>query len=188
MNLDNYSKIIWIIGSIIGFSILFFFLIYLPNSLNQNISDQLNLENQKLERDLKLISKREERIKQLEQIEKLKQGYYDMLLETAKPPVVAAQLQGILKNMAEEEGVKITREKQLDAIEHGNFLEIPVKLSIECTITRLTNFMYKIEDYWKYLDISNLNIKVRNTRNPQSVSADIIISGFIINKAALEEG
>ena len=188
MNLSKYSRIIWTLAAIIGCLTVIYLLIYLPYSLNSKITDQLDLGYRKMELDRKLIAQRSQKLKELEQLERLKNGYYDLLMESAKVPVVAAKLQGILKTMAEEEGVKIIREKQLDQIEHGIFLEIPVQFSIEGTITKVSNFIYQIEDYTKFLDISQFKIKVRNIRNPTLVNADITISGFIIAEPAIEEG
>ncbi|MGA1866997.1 MAG: type II secretion system protein GspM [bacterium] len=188
MNASKYKRLMWAVMIIICCIAVIYVMILLPYSLNSQITDQLDLEYQKMEMDRKLIAQRAQKLKQLEQLKKLKESYYNLLMASAKVPVVAAKLQGVLKNMAEEEGVKIIREKQLDQIEHGIFLEIPVQFTIEGTITKVSNFIYRIEDHTKFLDISDLNIKVRNIRNPTLVNADITISGFIIAGPAVEEG
>lgn len=81
--------------------------------------------------------------------------------------------------MAADEGVDIISEKQLSIVEQASFIEVPVEITLKCSITKLTSLIYAIEDYKKFLDISKLSIRVVNIRKPIDVRADLTVSGYI---------
>ncbi|MGA1843439.1 MAG: type II secretion system protein GspM [bacterium] len=182
------GKKMWIIlGVLLGGVVLFFALVY-PFFLNRDVSQKLEIEEQRYNNYLRLISQRPEKEANLNQLKSRKQEYGSRLMAPDKPPVVAARLQNILKEMAADEGVDIISEKQLDIVERSPFIEVPVEITLKCSITKLTNLIYAIEDFEKFLDISKMNIRVINIRNPIDVRADLTISGFIVAQDIAREG
>lgn len=187
MSNNKIKNRIWIlIGVLLGVAVLYFALVF-PFVLNKQLSTKLEEEEQRLNNYIRLISQKPERDAALERIKYKEAKYKSMLLETDKPPVVAARLQNTLKKMAEEEGVNIISEKQLAIEERGLFIEIPVQINLSCSITKLTNLIYAIEDYRKFLDISDLSIRVINIRKPTDVRADMTVSGFIFAHHGISE-
>ncbi len=180
------NKILFIISILAGMVSLYFALAY-PFILNRRISDKLEIEEQKLENYVKLINQKPQKDSLLEFLTLKSEKYKEMLLEYDKPPVVAARLQNTLKEMAEEEGVSIISEKQLPIEEYNLFTKIPITITLRCSITKLTNLVYAIEDYKKFLDISKIDISVINIRNPTDVKASITVSGFIFAKGISKE-
>lgn len=175
-----------VVGGGLGVVVLYFALIF-PFALNSRVSDKLEIEEQRLDNYLRLIRQKPEKDAILERLILNEEKYTDMLLKSDKPPVVAARLQNTLKEMAEDEGVNIISEKQLAIEERGPFIEVPIEITLRCSITKLTNLIYAIEDYQKFLDISKLNIRVVNIRKPTDVRADIKVSGFIVAHGISEE-
>lgn len=185
--INKFNKKIWlVIGILLGGVVLYFALIH-PFSINREVTAELEREEQRYNNYSKLISQRPEKDAILKQLKRKKDKYNNRLLEPDKPPVVAARLQNTLKEMASEEGVDIISEKQLSIIERDPFIEIPIEITLKCSITKLTNLIYAIEDFKKFLDISKLNVRVVNIRNPIDVRADLTISGFIFAQDVSEE-
>ena len=185
--ISKLDKKIWlVIGILCGGVLLYFALVY-PFYLNRDVIKKLDSEEQRYNNYLKLIGQRPEKNAILKHITRKKEKYNNRLLEPDKPPVVAARLQNILKDMASEEGVDIISEKQLNIIENDPFIEIPIEITLKCSITKLTNLIYAIEDFKKFLDISKLNIRVVNIRNPIDVRADLTVSGFILAQDVSKE-
>ena len=179
MSKNNLNKRIWlVIGILLGGVLIYFALVY-PFVLNKEVTAKLAIEEQRHENYLKLISQKPAKDAVLKRLARKKELYHGRLLASDKPPVVAARLQNTLKEMAADEGVEIISEKQLNVIEEGPFIEVPVEITLKCSITKLRNLIYAIEDYEKFLDISKLNIRVVNIRTPIDVRADLTVSGFI---------
>lgn len=184
---SKFNKKIWFgIGILGGLVVLYFALIY-PFYLNRDVTKKLDFEEQRYNNYLKLISQRPKKDAILKRLTRKKEKYNNRLLEPDKPPVVAARLQNTLKEMASEEGVDIISEKQLSIIERDPFIEIPIEITLKCSITKLTSLIYAIEDFKKFLDISKLNIRVVNIRNPIDVRADLTVSGFILAQDVSKE-
>ncbi|MGA1839756.1 MAG: type II secretion system protein GspM [bacterium] len=185
--MDKYNKKIWLVAGILaGCVVLYFALIY-PFSINKKVTDALEIEEQRYNSYIKLISQRPKKNAILKQLTLKKEKYNNRLLDPDKPPVVAANLQNTLKEMASEEGVEIISEKQLTIIERDPFIEIPIEITLKCSITKLTNLIYDIEDFKKFLDISKINVRVVNIRNPIDVRADLTVSGFILAQDVTKE-
>jgi len=188
MSPGKINKKVWVIlGVVLGGVVLYFALVF-PFNLNRDVGEKLEIEEQRYNNYLRLISQRPEKEASLNQLMNRKQGYGSRLMAPDKPPVVAARLQNILKEMAAEEGVDIISEKQLDIVERKPFIEVPIEITLKCSITKLTNLIYAIEDFEKFLDISKMNIRVINIRNPIDVRADLTISGFIVAQDIAKEG
>lgn len=187
MSTDKIKNRVWIIlGVVIGLVALYYILVY-PFLLNSKITSELEIEEQRLENYVKLIKQKPKKDFLLANTEKKLGIYKGMLLDGDKPPVVAAMLQNTLKQMAEDEGVNIERERPLNIEERGLFLEIPIEITLRCSITKLANIIYAIEDYEKFLDISKINISVINIRNPIDVKVTMTIAGYILSQGILKE-
>jgi len=188
MSPAKLSKKVWIILGVVLGGVVLYFALVLPFILNREVSVNLEIEEQRYNNYLRLIGQRPEKEAILNQLNNRKQEYSSRLMAPDKPPVVAAHLQNILKEMAAEEGVDIISEKQLDIVERKPFIEVPVEITLKCSITKLTNLIYAIEDFDKFLDISKMNMRVINIRNPIDVRADLTISGFIVAQDIAKEG
>lgn len=187
MNINKIDKRVWIaIGVLLGAVILYFALIF-PFILNKKVSAKLDLEEQKYNNYLRLIRQKPEKDAVLNRLKRKKGIYNNRLLKSDKPPVVAARLQNTLKEMAADEGVDIISEKQLAPVDRGPFIEVPIEITLKCSITKLTDLLYAIEDFEKFLNISKLSIRVVNIRKPIDVRADMTVSGFIFAKEVSKE-
>lgn len=185
--INRFDKKIWLVIAILAGGVVLYFALIYPFFLNRKVTEKLELEEQRYNNYLKLISQRPEKDAILKRLIQKKKKYNNRLLESDKPPVVAARLQNTLKEMASEEGVNIISEKQLSIIERDPFIEIPIEITLKCSITKLTNLIYDIEDFEKFLDISKLNVRVVNIRKPIDVRADLTISGFILAQDVSKE-
>jgi Tfp pilus assembly protein PilO len=185
--ISRFDKKIWLVIAILAGGVVLYFALIFPFSLNREVTEKLEIEEQRYNNYLKLISQRPAKDAILKRLTRKKGKYNNRLLEPDKPPVVAARLQNTLKEMASEEGVDIISEKQLTIIERDPFIEIPIEITLKCSITKLTNLIYAIEDFKKFLDISKLSIRVVNIRKPIDVRADLRISGFILAQDVSKE-
>lgn len=105
-----------------------------------------------------------------------------LLLKGDKPPLAAAELQRILKGIADGTGVSVEREKIVDPVKSGIFLKIPVEIYTTTELSRLTELLYQIENYKKYLIVTEVEIEADNKRSPRLVRSKLIVAGLIKTK------
>ncbi|MBI3090232.1 MAG: type II secretion system protein M [Candidatus Tectomicrobia bacterium] len=96
-----------------------------------------------------------------------------------KAPLTAAEVQQVLKELARRAGVKIEREKILDPVEAGSFLRIPVEINARTSIRNLSQLIYLIEAYAKFLAIPELSIEVANRQNPSTIRARFVVTALL---------
>lgn len=115
------------------------------------------------------------------QNEKVQQSLSRRFLEGKKPGLAAAGLQKILERFASQSSIKIDRVR----VEKHKFTEslmvIPIEITLRSSLKNLTQFIYQIESYEKFLVIENLNSRRINKTDPEQLQATILISGFILN-------
>jgi len=110
------------------------------------------------------------------------------LLTGKTPALAAADIQKIMREMAEKSQVEIKTVRVLKPKDVGgsHYLSIPVQLSISGAIRQLKEFLYQIMASSKYLTVQKVRITVRRVRQrrgaakqAESVSADITVNGFL---------
>ncbi len=110
------------------------------------------------------------------------------LLTGKTPALAAADIQKLVREMAEKSQVEIKRVRVLKSedVDGSLYLSIPVQLNISGSVRHLKEFLYQIMTSSKYLTVQKVGITVRRRRlgrNPskmtESVSADVIVNGFL---------
>lgn len=106
--------------------------------------------------------------------------------ETAS--IAAADVQSIVEGMAKESDVEIKTVRVLkpEAQEKGDYLSIPVQLTLSTDMGPLVHFLYRIETSPKRLTVKALKIRVASTRARPTklpaqavILADLTIHGFL---------
>jgi len=104
-------------------------------------------------------------------------------LSGANPAVASADLQEILKNLANEHGVQMSSAKVLQTREAGNYLEVPVQAELTATIDQLVNLLYHLEHHKKILFIPDLDINappgVKGDNKTVPLQISMVVSGVI---------
>ena len=122
----------------------------------------------------------------------LKQGESGLL--TGKTPALAAaDIQRIIREMAEKSQVEIKRVRVLkpEEVNGSLYLGIPVQLTATATVRHLKELLYQIMTSPKYLTVQRVVITVHRRRlrrnQPKEadiVNADITVNGFLKKSSA----
>jgi ribosome-binding ATPase YchF (GTP1/OBG family) len=120
----------------------------------------------------------EQKSKQNEEVQK---SLSQRFLDGKKPGIAAANLQKILEGFASKSAIKIDRVR----VEKHKFTEslmiIPIEITLRSSLKNLTQFIYKVESFEKFLVIEKLNSRRINKTDPELLQATLLISGFILN-------
>ena len=101
------------------------------------------------------------------------------LLKGDKPPVAAAEVQRILKNIAESLTINIKSERALNPVENGSYIGIPVEIGFTASTAKLKDMLYKIKTSPLILTVTTVKIRVTNMRDPGDVYTTLIVKGLI---------
>lgn len=180
LNLTKTRKTLLIIGA----CMLLFALVYRIFPTLQNLwdtSDDIGLKERQLAKYRKMVRGGDElkiRLASLRSV--LKQGESGLL--TGKTPsLAAADIQNILRDIATKSKVEIKTVGVLkpEEAEYGNYIHIPVKLTVTATIRTLTEFLYGIVSSPKYLTVKKVRIRVVSRRKSDQIKSDITIYGLL---------
>jgi len=113
----------------------------------------------------------------------LKQGeeIQKRLLGGETPQLGAANLQDMVKRLAEKNSLAIRSFRSLDAKEVGSFRRISVQIEFNPlnSMQSLTQFLYELEHQEKELMIGEMDLLVYNPRMPNTIQGNMVISGYM---------
>lgn len=117
--------------------------------------------------------------------EKLSQRF----LPGTTPPLVASELQKLVKELAAETGVEVRSERILPPVERGELLEVPVEITVSGGIREVVSLLYQLERTTKLLTLQDLKVRVISVGQPRELLTTLTVSGFILAAApAQKEG
>ncbi len=172
------KKVILIGGVVVIFIILYNIGTWYSSTMS-SAREFIEAKRVTLEKQLQKISEKKQLQNTFHALEKDVENLERGLLRGSKPPVVAAQIQSVVKNMASSIGIEITLEKALNPEDKGLYLRIPVEVGFTAQTEKLKQMLYKIKTSRFLLTISEMKVIVKNTRNPMDVYTTLVVNGFI---------
>jgi hypothetical protein len=112
------------------------------------------------------------------------------LLSGETPQLGAANLQEIVKRLAEKNGIAIRSFRILEPKEINSYRKISVQIDFNPTNSMLSlgQFLYDIEQHEKELMISEMDLLVLNVRMPNQIQGNLVISGLMKGMKTQEKG
>ena len=149
----------------------------------RKVREELVLKRKMLERYEEFIKTGKEIEEGLSQMVQRVEGVQAKLLAGETAQINAANLQEILKKLAEKNSIQIRSFRIGEPKEMNFYLRVPVIIDISATrsMTSLTTFLYDIENDEKFLMISDLDLTAPNMRNPSEVQGSLTVVGFSRN-------
>lgn len=156
------------------------------------VEEQIAMKEKRIAKYMQLLQEGggiEDELKALEQT--IREGE-SRLLTAQTTSIAAADVQNIVQNMASESGVEIKTVRVLkpEALDKGDYLSIPVQLTITSDIGPFAHFLHLIEMSQKNLTVKTLKIRVSLARAKSTQSqlqappkpvilADLTVHGFL---------
>ena len=91
----------------------------------------------------------------------------------------AADIQKIVDGAARQSELSIRTVRVMDAEGADSFVGVPIQVIFESDLTRLTKFISLIESNQKLLTIPELQIRVKNRRQPREITVTAKIAGYM---------
>lgn len=93
--------------------------------------------------------------------------------------LAAADIQRIVDGAARQSDLAIRTVRVMDAEGGDSFVGVPIQIIFESDLTRLTKFISTIESNRKLLTIPELQIRVKNRRQPREITITMKIAGYM---------
>jgi len=140
---------------------------------------KLEREQRRLEQSLQILQSESYYRTQTIELEETLERYRTQLLDAEDSTRARVQLQAIVRELAEESGVTISRSNPMQEQKVGEYAEIILQVNLEGGVQELTDFLYAISTHPKFLKIGQFRINVSRSRKPVRMQPQMRVSGFI---------
>ncbi len=111
------------------------------------------------------------------------------LLPGDNPNVAGAELQKVLKDLADRNGVEITRKDfQREQKVQDNLIKVPVHIETQCDPDQMVRFLAAIESYDKFLTLDELSVTSFRMQKRYEIRPAFTVSGFIASTPDAKSG
>ena len=174
-------KILIIGGAALGLFALFKFAMMPLLAYSQELSEKSEDLRFRYEKSVKAISQRAAVDYELNELKKIGASLGSRLIDhAANPNVAGAKLQQTLDDFLQQSKLKTRSKKILKSEERGGFLCVPVELSATGSLSELRDFLSKVMNDRMLLQVTKLELRPENQRDPQNVFIEIVIVGFVL--------
>ncbi|MFQ5451122.1 MAG: type II secretion system protein GspM [Nitrospinaceae bacterium] len=100
-------------------------------------------------------------------------------LDETKPGLAAAGLQKILEEFARKSAVSIGRVRVGKPKSIEGMTGVPVEITLRSNLKNLSQFIYSLENFEKFLIIEDMVIRRLNSSGPEELQTKLMVDGFI---------
>jgi len=144
-----------------------------------SIKEEQALKTDMLEKYITLISEKSPLEKSLVSLKEARNAEGLKLVEGQTLSLAAATLQDTVKEIIISRGGTISSERVGKPEDHGNFRIITVSIdSVLPDPGALSDILYSIETRTPYLNVTELDIRVRNFRDPKELMVKLSVSAL----------
>jgi hypothetical protein len=177
----SQKKFLWVLLGI-AVALAAYFLVLVPLVEAKKKADQEMTLNQRiLLKYAEILQNRKAMEEGLARTQKQREEVRNRLIPGESPQLGAANLQDLVKRLAEKNNLGLRSFRNLDPKEVGSFRRISVQIEFNplSNMQNLTQFLYELEHQEQKLMISEMDLLVFNPRMPNNVQGNLIISGFM---------
>ena len=177
----SQKKFLWVLIGIAVALIAYNFLVIPLVEAKKKVDQEIALNQRLLARYTEVLQNRKAAEEALEKTSKLKEEIQKRLLPGETPQLGAANLQDIVKRLAEKNNLNLRSFRNLEPKEMGAFRRVSVQIEFNpmSSMQNLTDLFYQLEHQDKELMITEMDLLVFNPRMPNTIQGSLIISGWM---------
>lgn len=179
LKLRKREKVILAVGGAAALLIISYHLFQRYEDFNASAKNRSEAKALYLKKQVEKITEKDVIKAKLENTKKELSELEKGLFSGDKPPVAAAELQKLLKEIAMSLNVEIKSERISTPVETGSYLGIPVEIGFTAPTAKLKDMILRIETSPMLLSISALDVRVMNFKNPTEGYAVMTVKGFL---------
>jgi general secretion pathway protein M len=148
-----------------------------------SIKESQSIKTTTLEKYMALIAKKPELEKELASLKDERKAEDSKLIEGQTISLASATLQDMVKDAVTRSGGTISSERIAKSEDFGKFKTIGVSIDIALPDTRgLRDILYALETQTPYLTIKDVDIRVRNYRDPREQIVKLDVSALTASR------
>ncbi|MBC8413022.1 MAG: hypothetical protein ISR96_09715 [Nitrospira sp.] len=187
MTINEREKKFLIIGVLAAVLIIAYHLFSYYSELKDTAFNYRSEKTFMLQKQLSKIQEKDSIQRHADEIMAEITKFEKLFLKGNKQPVAAANLQRILKDMANTLSVNVTVERALNSSETMYYRTVPIEIGFISTTGKLKDLLIKIRQSPYQLNVSELKVRVKNISKPEDINVTLVVTGFIRNNQDKDE-
>lgn len=180
------EKRFFAVGTVLAILIIIYWITGWYSDIRTEMTDLTDAKQIMLQKQMQNLSDLGPLQERLDSMKKSAATGQRSLLNGDKPPVAAAEIQSILKEMLSSLQIEMRSERTLASVDAGYYLGVPVEIGFVSDTEKLKGFLYRLRVSPLLLNVTDLKVRVTNANKPEDTFVTLVITGFI--KKPLDEG
>jgi len=174
------KRAITILG-MVGVVMLLGFSVVLPfYNAKSEVAKVLEDKEQLLQRYIQVLQEEGNYRVELTQLDRVLNGYRQRLLDAHDTSIATVQLEEVVRTLAAESGIQVTRSNPLQERQMGeNYVKITLQINLRSNMTQLNGFLYALSAHPKFLLVENFFLNSLRSRDQVRIQPRMNVSGFI---------
>jgi hypothetical protein len=145
----------------------------------RQVAELIPIREATLERRRLMVAQRErltaERDAWIQKVEAASAGF----LSGPTAPLAASELQKLVKELAVSAEVDVRSERVLAPVDLTGILEIPLELTVACTVRQAVAHLSRLEQTPRLLRVKDIKIRVAAPGQPRELLTTLTVSGYL---------
>ncbi|HXK59105.1 MAG TPA: type II secretion system protein GspM [Acidobacteriota bacterium] len=165
-----------------GVAVLLYLLVFhliLPfYDAGTSIDSQLEQKKRMLQAGIRTIQEQKVYAAQLTEVEKVLEQYQQRLLDARDATTAATQLDEIVRMLASQNNVTLTKSNPLPERKVGDrYAKVTIQINLDADLASATAFLYSLSTHPKFLAVENFSVS--KFRMTSTLQPRMDVSGFI---------
>ena len=161
-------------------------MLFVPS--REDLAGTVEFKKKLLQRERETIGREEAYKARVEQYKERLEQHMTRLLPGDNPNVAGAELQKVLKDLADQNGVEIMqRNVQREQKIEDSLVKVSVRIETNCVPEELVRYLAAIESHEKFLTVDELVINSIKVQKKYEIRPSITVSGYIVAPEAKPE-
>jgi Tfp pilus assembly protein PilO len=179
IKVNEREKKFLIIGAIAVILIVLFNAFFWYSDTKKSVKDFSDARHFMLQKQINKIAEKDYILEKFNAVQQELQRQEKTLLHGNTPPVAAAALQRILKDIAASLNIDVKLERTLNISDARFYHGIPVEIGFTTTTRELKNMLFKLRKSPFLLTISEIKVRVTNISKPEEIYTTLVVTGYI---------
>jgi hypothetical protein len=149
----------------------------------RQVAELIPIREATLERRHLMVAQRERLAKDLEVLAQRVETASTGFLSGPTAPLAASELQKLVKELAAAAEVDVRSERVLAPVDLAGVLEIPIELTVACTVRQVVALLTRLEQTPQLLRVKDLKMRVAAPGQSRELLTTLTVSGFLRSTA-----
>ena len=173
------KRVLTILGGVGVLGLLIFGVIYFYD-VKSAVTSELEDKEKLLRGSVQVLQEEGDYRIELSQLDRALNGHRQRLLDAQDISLATIQLEEVVRTLAADNGIQVTRSNPLQEREVGeNYIKITLQINLRSNMSQLNGFLYALSAHSKFLLVENFFLNSLRSQNQVRIQPRMNVSGFI---------